>query len=68
MIYEVLLFKCLFPNYILLHMQVLVSAVDSDASLDVLDHPILDFIYYMVFYLVFSFVSCPNYFGVALLM
>jgi hypothetical protein len=48
-------------------MQVLVSAVDSDASLDVLDHPILDFIYYMVFYFVFFFVGCPNNFGVALL-
>lgn len=29
-------------------MQVLLSAFDSDASLDVLDHPILNLIYYMV--------------------
>jgi hypothetical protein len=47
-------------------MQVLVSAFDSDASLNVLDHPILDFVYYMVFYSVFLYVSCHYYFGIAL--
>jgi hypothetical protein len=48
-------------------MQVLVSAFDSDASLNVLDHPILDFVYYMVFYSVFLlYVSCHYYFGIDL--
>lgn len=37
-----------FACFLIRSMMVLVSAVDSDASLDVLDHPILDFIYYMV--------------------
>lgn len=31
-------------------MQVVLSAFDTDASLDVLDHPILNVIYYMVVY------------------
>ncbi|CAK9176697.1 unnamed protein product [Ilex paraguariensis] len=31
-----------------LHMQVVLSAFDSDASLDVLNHPVLNLIYYMV--------------------
>lgn len=30
-------------------MQVFLSAFDADASLDVLDHPVLNLIYYMVF-------------------
>ena len=37
-------------------MQVSLSAFDSGASLEVLDHPILDLIYYMVFYWVFLFI------------
>lgn len=37
-----------FTCFLIRSVMVLVSAVDSDASLDVLDHPILDFIYYMV--------------------
>ena len=32
----------------ILSLQVLLSAFDADASLDVLDHPVLNFIYYMV--------------------
>nr|DAD17767.1 TPA_asm: hypothetical protein HUJ06_019230 [Nelumbo nucifera] len=36
---------------------VLLSAFDSGASLDVLDHPILDFFYYMV-----KFQACTNFF------
>ncbi|GAU33440.1 hypothetical protein TSUD_380760 [Trifolium subterraneum] len=37
-----------FTCFLIRSVMVLVSAFDSDASLDVLDHPILDFVYYMV--------------------
>lgn len=38
-------------------MQVVLSAFDKDASLDVLDHPVLNLIYYMVLcYLLFYFI------------
>ncbi|KAK2394126.1 E3 ubiquitin-protein ligase tom1, variant 2 [Trifolium repens] len=37
-----------FTCFLIRSVMVLVSAFDSDASLNVLDHPILDFVYYMV--------------------
>ncbi|CAO2842564.1 unnamed protein product [Amaranthus hypochondriacus] len=37
-----------FTCFLVRCIMVLVSAFDEDASLDVLDHPILDFIYYMI--------------------
>ncbi|CAK8531075.1 unnamed protein product [Lathyrus sativus] len=37
-----------FTCFLIRCVMVLLSAFDSDASLDVMDHPILDFIYYMV--------------------
>lgn len=47
--------KASFLITLLVYLQVFISAFDSDALLDVLDHPILDFIYYMVFSSVFGF-------------
>lgn len=37
-----------FTCFLIRCLMVFISAFDSDASLDVLDHPILDFIYYML--------------------
>lgn len=50
MVFMVIFFKqnTFFLNHNLMCMQGFLSAFDSDASLDVLDHPILDLIYYMV--------------------
>lgn len=40
-------------------MQVVLSAVDKDASLDVMDHPVLNLIYYMVLcYSLYLFYFC----------
>lgn len=40
-------------------MQVVLSAFDKDASLDVLDHPVLNLIYYMVLcYFLYLFYFC----------
>ncbi|MED6195396.1 E3 ubiquitin-protein ligase tom1, variant 2 [Stylosanthes scabra] len=45
-----------FTCFLIRGIMVFVSAFDSDASLEVLGHPILDLIYYMVFSRVFLFI------------
>jgi len=55
-----------FLNLTLMCMQGFLSAFDSDASLDVLDHPILDLIYYMVCCLIVLFCYCYLKFDLSL--
>lgn len=56
-IYLCFFFVCTRAFNSILNLQVLLSAFDSDASLDVLDHPVLNLIYYMVFLAYYTWFS-----------